>query len=78
MDKSSVANVLTTYIGRGSNQDLTPKLVFYRYGDHRYLAEVWMGDWEVGHQLFTSAEELHFARTLKSEPTTIVATRLPN
>ena len=71
MDGSSVASVVTTYINGGPNQDPTPKLVFHRYGDRRFLSQVWTG--EAGRELFASASELEYARTTKQESVTVAA-----
>jgi hypothetical protein len=38
-----------------------PKLVFHRYGDSYFLAEVWNGRGSVGKQLFTSKREREMA-----------------
>ncbi len=78
MDGSSVANILTTHISGGPNPDPTPSLVFHRYGDHHYLAEVWTGSTEVGHQLSTTASELEYARSAQVESAVVAGTRLPN
>lgn len=78
MDGSSVVKVLTTHISGGPNQDPTPSLVFHRYGDHLYLAEVWTGSTEVGHQLSTTASELEYVRAAQVESAVVVGARLPN
>ncbi len=77
-DRSSVANVLTTHISGDPNRHPSASLLFHRYGDRHYLAEVWTGNTEVGHQLFTSAAELEYARAVQAESTVVAGTRLPN
>jgi len=67
------ATVLTNLIGGNENQ--APKLIFHRYGDHYFLAQVWTARW--GHELFASAAELEYARTTKQDQTAVLASRLP-
>jgi hypothetical protein len=71
MDESTVAHVVTTFISGGPNLDPTPKLIFHRYGDRRFLFQVWTG--EVGRELFASASESEYARTTKQESVTVAA-----
>jgi len=56
------------------------KLVFHRYGDIYFLAEVWVGRYTDGNGLYTSSAERHVARQLaksraKPETTEILAAR---
>jgi hypothetical protein len=67
-----------SYISAGPSQDVSPKLVFHRYGNTYFLAEVWTGDTTRGHKLSISRAERHYARTTKPESTTVIATLLPN
>jgi hypothetical protein len=77
VDGPGTAAVMTTYIGGGPTQDRTPRLIFHNYGDHYFLSQVWIGDVNVGHELFVSASELRFAREGHQGQTTLVAKRLP-
>ena len=77
IDGSSAAHAMTIYTGGGPNQDLTPRLVFHRYGEHRFLAEVWIGEVNMGHQLFASAGEIEYARTAKQETETVAVVHMP-
>ena len=56
----------------GSN-DATPRLLFHRYGNRSFLAEVWVGELGVSHQLYTSASELEYAKATKQGTATILA-----
>ncbi len=69
-----VAGVMTSST-RGV-ENVSPKLVFHRYGKQYFLAEVWVGELSLGHQLFATPAELEIARTTKQEGTTILATVL--
>ena len=77
IDSNASATAMTVYAGGGHDQDLTPRLVFHRYGDHRFLAEVWIGEINMGHQLFASAGELEYARNTKQESVTDAMARTP-
>ncbi len=77
LDGKGVAHAMTVYIGGGPNEDLTPRLIFHRYGDRRFLAEVWLGQINKGHQLFASASEVEYARNTKQESVTVAASQLP-
>jgi len=77
MDGPGVASVSTNYTGGGPNQDLTPRLVFHCYGNRHFLSVAWIGEVNMGHELFASAAELEYARTTKQEQTTVLAARLP-
>ncbi len=70
-DGRDVAGILTSYIR--SDKVLPARLVFHRYGSHYFLAEAWMGEVSLGHQVFVSGEELEYARNLKQEQTTVMA-----
>jgi hypothetical protein len=69
VDGSSMATALTTHINSGPNPDQTPRLVFRRYGDRRFLAEVWIGSVQTGHELFASSAEMTYAGSLKQDQT---------
>lgn len=75
IDGPGFASALTNYTGGGPNQNLTPRLVFNRYGNRNFLAEAWIiGD--TGHELSASAAELEYARTMKQDQTTVLASRI--
>ena len=67
-----------SYITPALNQDVSPKMVFHRYGNRYFLAEVWTGDVNRGHKLTVSSTEHEYARVSKAESTTVVATRMAN
>lgn len=71
---SEVAGVMTSS-ARGE-ENVNPKLIFHRYGKQYFLAEVWVGEPNLGHQLFAAPAELEIARTTKQENATILATVL--
>ncbi len=58
------------------NGNATPRLLFHRYGSRHFLAEACMGELNVSHRLYTSAEELEYARTTQQETRTILASRV--
>jgi hypothetical protein len=66
------------YISPAPGQDLSPKLIFHRYGDRYFLSEVWTGDVKRGHKLMVSTTEREYARAASPASTTVLATRLPN
>ena len=78
IDGPGVSTVSTNYTGGGPNQDLTPRLVFHCYGNRHFLSVAWIGEVNMGHELFASAAELEYARTTKQEQTTVLASRMPN
>lgn len=69
-----VAGVMTSP-NRGV-ENVSPSLIFHRYGKQYFLTEVRVGELNLGHQLFASPAELEIARTTKQESTTILATVL--
>jgi hypothetical protein len=76
IDGPGVASVMTNYTGGGPNQDLTPRLIFHRYGNRHFLSEAWIGEVNMGHELFASAAELEYARTTHQDRRTVLAARL--
>jgi hypothetical protein len=68
-----VAGVMTSST-RGV-ENVSPRLIFHRYGKQYFLAEVWVGELNLGHQLLASPAELEIARTTKQESTTILAAK---
>jgi hypothetical protein len=74
IDGAGFASALTNYTGGGPNQNLTPRLVFNRYGNRSFLAEAWIGD--MGHELSASAAELEYAHTIHQDRTIVLASRM--
>ena len=74
MDGSGFAFVPT--YGYGNNKDMTPRLVFHRYGNRAFLSQAWIAN--SGRELFALPRELENARTTKQEETTVLASRSPN
>ena len=73
-----VAIVSTNYTGGGPNQNLSPRLIFHSYGNRHFLSEAWIGEVNMGHELFASSLELEYARTTKQEQTIVLASRGPS
>ena len=55
------------------SDNATPRLLFHRYGNHAFLAEVWVGEMSTSHRLYTSPAELEYAKNNRQETTTILA-----
>ncbi len=72
-DGSAVATVHTVNTGGGPDQDVSARLVFNRYGDRHFLSQVWLGETNMGHQLFASAAEVEAARSTRQSGTVTVA-----
>jgi hypothetical protein len=67
-DARQAAVRLTNEIGRSKKNDTHARLVFHRYGERYFLAEVWSGFDETGRQLFKSQEEKALENELASIP----------
>lgn len=52
-----------------------PKLVFNRYGEQYFLAQVWLGNSGAGRELPRSRHEKELAATTKPTTTTLLATK---
>jgi len=78
IDGPGVAIVSTNYTGGGPNQNLSPRLIFHSYGNRHFLSVAWIGEMNMGHELFAPAAELEYARTTKQEQTILLASRTPN
>lgn len=61
----------TAYIDEVRNNDRRPRLIFHKYGERYFLAQVWSNT--RGHELFVSPTELEFARNAAPTTVTIVA-----
>jgi hypothetical protein len=53
----------TTHEIAGKKQDEPARLVFHRYGESYFLAEIWIGDTSVGEALAASPREKELARS---------------
>jgi len=51
--------------------NVTPRLVFHRYGSRNFLSQVWTTD--TVHELLASPREIEYARTEKQEQVVVVA-----
>jgi len=78
IDGPGVAIVSTNYIGGGPSQNLSPRLIFHSYGNRHFLSEAWIGEVNMGHELYASSAELEYARTTKQDQTIVLASRVPN
>jgi hypothetical protein len=54
--------------------NVTPRLVFHRYGTRSFLAQVWTTD--TVHELLASPREIEYARTDKQEQVVVLASTL--
>jgi hypothetical protein len=61
------------YIAAHQN-NVTPRLLFHRYGTRNFLAQVWTTD--TVHELLASAREIEYARTDKQEQVVVLASAL--
>ena len=67
-DARQAAVRLTNEIRRSKKNDTHARLVFHRYGERYFLAEVWSGFDEIGRELFKSHEEKALESELASIP----------
>ncbi|MBZ5721092.1 MAG: hypothetical protein LAO03_11990 [Acidobacteriia bacterium] len=49
------------------------KLVFHRYGDQYFLAQIWVAGSAAGHQLLESRQEIELARDSAAKDVTVTA-----
>jgi hypothetical protein len=56
------AKAITTFNLTGKSMNEAPRLVFRRYGNTYFLAEIWAGDRSTGHALPRSAHEKEIAK----------------
>lgn len=75
VDGPGVAITSTNPTGEGPNQNVTPRLVFHCYGNHRFLSIAWIGETNQGHELYASSAELEYARTTKQDQKVVLASR---
>ena len=57
---------LTSEVGSKAARDLEAKLVFHRYGNTYFLAQVWMAGSKTGRELPSTRQERAIARELKA------------
>ncbi|HTT22277.1 MAG TPA: hypothetical protein VMG82_25340 [Candidatus Sulfotelmatobacter sp.] len=55
-------------------KDMSPRLVFHRYGNRSFLAQAWIT--AAGHELIASPREIEYARTDKQEQVVVLASVL--
>jgi hypothetical protein len=56
------------------NKDMSPRLIFHRYGTRNFLSQAWIT--ASGHELLASPGEIEYARTDKQEQVVVVASTL--
>jgi len=56
------------------NKDVSPRLIFHRYGTRSFLSQVWIT--ETGHELIASPREIEYARTDKQDQVVVLASVL--
>ena len=68
---SHSAKAIVTFPVSGKSESEPPRLVFRRYGETYFLAQIWAADGSLGHALRTSAREKELAQN-GSAPTLAV------
>ncbi len=76
VEGTAATRAMTINTGGIPNENLSPRLVFHCYGERRFLAQAWIGEVNMGHQLFASAQEVEYARATKQENVTVAAVRV--
>lgn len=56
------------------DKDMSPRLIFHRYGDRAFLSQAWIT--AAGHEVIASPREIEFARTDKQEQVVVLASAL--
>jgi len=56
------------------DKDMTPRLIFHRYGDRNFLSQAWIT--AAGHELIASPREIEYARTDKQEQVVVLGSAL--
>jgi hypothetical protein len=74
LDGPSSAYVL--YNLSAHNKDVSPRLIFHRYGNRSFLSQAWITG--AGHELIASPQEIEYARTDKQEQVVVVASTVLN
>jgi hypothetical protein len=65
--------LMPKYIAAHKN-NVTPRLLFHRYGTRSFLSQVWTSD--TVHELLASPREIEYARTDKQEQVVVLASVL--
>jgi hypothetical protein len=58
------------------NKDVSPRLIFHRYGNRSFLSQAWITG--AGRELIASPREIEYARTDKQEQVVVLASTLLN
>ncbi len=66
--------VLTNAVSTNGTEE-RPHLVFHRYGDASFLAQVWTRHGENGREIVVSPEEIKLARSLHQEAVVLMASK---
>ncbi len=72
VDNGDATVVMTNTVSTISDQ-VGPKLIFHKYGDRNFLAQIWPNYSESGRQLRASSEEVKLARIYKQQQLALVA-----
>ena len=68
------SSVLVPRFTAAYKNNVTPRLVFHRYGTRSFLSQVWTRD--TVHELLASPREIEYARTDKQEQVVVLASVL--
>ena len=68
------SSVLVPRFTAAYKNNVTPRLVFHRYGTRSFLSQVWTSD--TVHELLASPREIEYARTDKQEQVVVLASAL--
>lgn len=58
------------------NKDVSPRLIFHRYGNRNFLSQAWITG--TGHEVIASPREIEYARIDKQEQVVALASTLLN
>jgi hypothetical protein len=67
-------SVFVTKYTAAYKNNVTPRLIFHRYGNRSFLSQVWTTD--TVHELLASPREIEYARTDKQEQVVVLAAAL--
>lgn len=70
---ATAAQSITASSRAGKTVDQNPRLVFHRYGDSYFLAEVWTGSNSTGSAVTRSSHEKELSATAATPATAVVA-----
>jgi hypothetical protein len=65
--KAGPGAVVTLTTAAGTAKAVNPQLVFHRYGDQYFLAEVWLVRNTEGRAFYASSHEIELARNVRQE-----------